>query len=67
MKRKIKWHKMKCKVTNFIKVAIVVLAFMFAFCSFVYLAETQLKALFTFVISVILLILFGVANKGVLM
>lgn len=65
MKKTIKWYKFKCQVKNFIRVAIVLIAFLFASCSLVALVEASIKALVVFVISCTLMVLFGVANKGV--
>lgn len=59
--------KIKSKVKNFILVALMVTAFLFASCSLVALIETSFKALVTFVISITMLVLFGVANKGAFM
>lgn len=67
MKRRIKWHKFKCRVKNLIRVILVVTAFMFCFCALAHLMLTEIKAIVTFVISLTMLVLFGVANKGVFM
>ena len=65
MKRKIKWHKFKCQIKNFIRIAFMLTALMFFTCAFVHLMLFEFKAMISFVISLTMLILFGVANKGV--
>lgn len=64
MKRKIKLHKFKSKVKNFILVVLMVAAFVFCFCSLAHLLLMEFKAMVMFVISLTMLVVFGVANKG---
>lgn len=64
MNRKIKLHKFKRQLKNFILVALMVTALMFCVCSLAHLLLMEFKAMVSFVISLTMLVLFGVANKG---
>ncbi len=60
--RKIRWHKLKSKVKNFILGAITVFAFLMLIASADALFEQTLKAMLIFVLSLVWLVLFGHAN-----
>lgn len=65
MKRKIKWHKFKRRARKIILLSIVGVAFLYGFCSLVYLIETTGRALFTCVLCWTFIAAFVVANKKV--
>ena len=66
MKRRIKWHKFKRRARKIILLTFVEVAFLFGFCSLVYLIETTGMALFTCVLCWTFIALFIAANKKVL-
>ncbi len=65
MKKKNKWNKFKRIATGTIKTLVIITAFLFFACSLAHLLLTEVKAILIFLISFVLLALFGVANKGV--
>jgi hypothetical protein len=67
MKRKIKWHRLKKEAKTLFLATLIAISLMFCVCSLVHLLLIEFKAMISFVISLTMLVLFGVANKGVFM
>ena len=58
---------MKRKIKDLIVTVLIAISLIFFVCSLAHLLLTEIKAIVTFVISLTMLVLFGVANKGVFM
>ena len=65
MKKESKWKTFKRFATKTLKMLAIITAFLFFACSLAHLFLTEFKAILMFLISLVLLTLFGVANKGV--